>query len=156
MYKNQSKRLGFERFKLGQKPTNTQSSKQVKQESKAGSGGGGGGGRGGKPDPGGKKGWEWFNKDWFKEAMQPQHRMTWLSLAGAAAAWYMLTRSPEEHRQISWQEFRTSYLEQGEVGRSVKKRIKKDLCSSLFFLRSIGWRLLIEILSEFIFGGTEE
>ena len=100
----------------------------MKQESKAGSGGGGGGG--GKPDPGGKKGWEWFNKDWFKEVMQPQHRITWLSLAGAAAAWYMLTRSSEEHRQISWQEFRTSYLEQGEVGCSVKKKNKKR---SLFF-----------------------
>lgn len=50
----------------------------------------------------------------LQQAMQPQNRGTLIGVALAAAAGYMLMQS-SNHRQISWQEFRTNYLEKGEV-----------------------------------------
>ena len=83
------------------------SNKQTSKEEGQGSSGSG------KGDPG-KRG-DWMNKKWLEEAMKPQHRGTWLSLALAVGAGYMLTHSSGNGRQISWQEFRTRYLETGEV-----------------------------------------
>ena len=42
---------------------------------------------------------------------------TLASLGLALAAGYMLTRPKENTRHVSWQEFRVSYLERGEVER---------------------------------------
>lgn len=103
---------GFDKFKLNPKQQ-TSKGKQEVPPSSGKTGGSGGGSSGGKKDPG-KKGWELINQ-WVQEAMQPQHRTTWLSLGGVMIGWYLLVRSTEQHRQISWQEFRTNYLEQGEV-----------------------------------------
>ena len=103
--------IGFDKFKQGKKRS-TQTSKdtgtsQTKQEGTGGGGGGGG--------PSSGKGGDWWSKNWLEEAMKPQYRGTWLSLLAAVGAGYMLTRTSNEGRQISWQEFRTHYLEKGEV-----------------------------------------
>lgn len=106
---------GFDKFKFKLELNPKQQNPKPKQEVPPSSGktGGSGGGSGGKKDPG-KKGWELVNQ-WLQEAMRPQHRTTWLSLGGVMIGWYLLVRSTEQHRQISWQEFRTNFLEQGEV-----------------------------------------
>lgn len=62
-----------------------------------------------------KDGNDWFGKAWFEEALQPQNRGTFVGVALAAAAGYMLMMSSGNNRQISWQEFRINYLEKGEV-----------------------------------------
>lgn len=102
---------GFDKFKHGKKTRSTQTSKdtgtsQTRNTKQEGTGGGG---------PSSGKGGDWWSKNWLEEAMKPQYRSTWLSLLAAIGAGYMLTRTSNEGRQISWQEFRTHYLEKGEV-----------------------------------------
>ena len=55
-----------------------------------------------------------MNKNWLEEIMKPEHRGTWLSLIIAVTGGYFLFRS-SDGQEISWQEFRTRYLETGEV-----------------------------------------
>ena len=70
----------------------------------SGGGDSGGGGSSGKP-PG---------DDWWKNLFDnPQQIAIAVALAGSAALLLML--SGIETREINWQEFRTKYLERGEV-----------------------------------------
>ena len=57
-----------------------------------------------------------MNKNWIEEAMKPEHRGTWLALFLAAGFGYLLYGMPNK-KEISWQEFRTRYLDTGEVRR---------------------------------------
>ena len=57
-----------------------------------------------------------MNKNWIEEAMKPEHRGTWLALFLAAGFGYLLYGMPNR-KEISWQEFRTRYLDTGEVRR---------------------------------------
>ena len=91
----------------GQKQTNVKPSKQTKQEVPSNRGGR-------KPDPDKNNGWEWFN-EMFNEALKPQHRATWMTLLGAGIGWYLFSRLTDVRRPLSWQEFRTNFLEKGEV-----------------------------------------
>ncbi len=96
--------IGFGKFELG--GTKPRTTKQTKQEPPPNRGGGG------RPDPG-KKGWDKFN-EWFSQ--KPPDNITTLGiLMGAGFCWYLLTKSTDTRRRISWKEFRTNYLEQGEV-----------------------------------------
>lgn len=87
--------------------TASDSSKNENLEGKresSGGGDGGGGGSSGKP-PG---------DDWWKNLFDnPQQIVIAAALAGAAALFLMF--SGMEMREINWQEFRTKYLERGEV-----------------------------------------
>jgi len=53
----------------------------------------------------------------FQFEMEPQNWGTWVPLGLALAAAYFLTRSGNQSQQISWQEFRISFLEKGQVER---------------------------------------
>jgi len=53
----------------------------------------------------------------FSFDIDPQNWGIYVSIALAVAGTYYLTRSAGQPRQISWQEFRTRYLERGEVDR---------------------------------------
>lgn len=53
----------------------------------------------------------------FSFATDPKNWGMYASIALAVAGTYYLTRSAGKPRQISWQEFRTRYLERGEVDR---------------------------------------
>ena len=118
--------LGFGKFKLDPKDTSTKSSKQVKQDvppSSSGKGGGAEGKGGRKPNPGpGKGGWEWF-RNFAKEAFEPENRLTLLALLGAGVGGYFLLNS-DNRREISWQEFRTNFLEQGKVRKREEKYLQ--------------------------------
>ena len=53
----------------------------------------------------------------FQFELEPQNWGTWVPFGLALGAAYFLTRSSNQSRQISWQEFRISYLEKGQVER---------------------------------------
>ena len=58
---------------------------------------------------GGSSGNEWWNNIW-----QPPNR-NWILVGCAAGALGMLSLYNSSSREITWQEFRVKYLEQGEV-----------------------------------------
>lgn len=106
---------GFEKFypnaskKKSDKASDSSKNENLegKRES-SGGGDGGGGGSSGKP-PG---------DDWWKNLFDnPQQIVIAAALAGAAALFLMF--SGMEMREINWQEFRTKYLERGEVEKLV-------------------------------------
>ena len=68
------------------------------------SGGGGGGG---------KKG----GKEWWQYWMENPQNQLWLAIGVSVGAAWMLLSSGQQSREINWQEFRTSYLEKGEVNK---------------------------------------
>ena len=71
------------------------------------------------PPSSGRGGKDWFNKNWFEEIFQPQNRGTLVGVALATATGYVLMQSSTTSHQISWQEFRISYLDKGEVTRMI-------------------------------------
>lgn len=71
-------------------------------------------------------------KDWWKEIMDNQQTIL-IGLAVAAGAGWLLFGNTSSVKEINWQEFRTNYLERGEVDRlvvsnksSVKIYLKSD------------------------------
>ena len=60
-------------------------------------------------------------KDWWSEWTENQQQI-WIAVACAAAAGLLLFSSGNQMREINWQEFRTGFLEKGEVW---------DICSIL-------------------------
>lgn len=58
-----------------------------------------------------------FEKRFNFKDIDPRNWSNWVPLALALAAGYMLTKSGGQPRQLSWQEFRSHYLERGEVER---------------------------------------
>ena len=60
-------------------------------------------------------------KDWWSEWTENQQQI-WIAVACAAAAGLLLFSSGNQMREINWQEFRTGFLEKGEV---------LDICSIL-------------------------
>ena len=70
--------------------------------SSGGSGGGGSFGSGG------------GNNEWWNNIWQPPNR-NWILVGCAAGALAMLSLYNSSSREITWQEFRVKYLEQGEV-----------------------------------------
>ena len=72
----------------------------------------GGGGSGGKRD----EGTPFFVNGKFEFHIDGQ-KWGWVPLGLAVAVGYFLTRNSANTRHISWQEFRTQYLEKGEVER---------------------------------------
>ena len=90
-------------FDLTASDSNKNKNSEGKRES-SGGGDGGGGGSSGKP-PG---------DDWWKSLFDnPQQIAIAAALAGAGALFLLF--SGIETREINWQEFRTKYLERGEV-----------------------------------------
>ena len=88
--------------------SNREKSEADKRES-SGGGDGGGGGSSGKP-PG---------DDWWKNLFDnPQQIVIAVAIAAGAALFLMF--SGMETREINWQEFRTKYLERGEVSLYIK------------------------------------
>ena len=59
---------------------------------------------------GGGSGNEWWNNMW----QQPNRN--WILVGCAASALGLLSLYNSSSREITWQEFRVKYLEQGEVG----------------------------------------
>ncbi len=57
-------------------------------------------------------------RDWWKEIMDNQQSIL-IGLAVAAGAGWLLFGNAPSVREINWQEFRTNYLERGEVDRLV-------------------------------------
>lgn len=73
-------------------------------------------GKGNKPNPPGKNnGWEWFNRI-YQEALKPENRFTLFAMVGAGIGAMFLLNN-DSRQEISWQEFRTHFLEQGKVRR---------------------------------------
>ena len=68
------------------------------------SGGNSSGGSSGKP-PG---------SEWWRDLLENQQQVL-IALALAAGMAFLLLKSGKENREINWQEFRTNYLEKGEV-----------------------------------------
>ncbi|KXJ24312.1 AFG3-like protein 2 [Exaiptasia diaphana] len=95
---------GFERFFPGaskQGPKNAKSEGKSSSQSNKPPGGGTSGGK--KPKP-------WW--DSFYEAYQQQ---IWLAVGLSLGTGYLLMSSGTPTREINWQEFRTNYLEKGDV-----------------------------------------
>ena len=87
----------------GPESSNNENSEADKRESSGGGDGGGGGGSGKPP-----------GDDWWKNLFDnPQQVVLAVALATGAALFLMF--SGMETREINWQEFRTKYLERGEV-----------------------------------------
>ena len=62
---------------------------------------------------GGKKG----GKEWWQYWMENPQNQLWLAIGVSVGAAWMLLSSGQQSREINWQEFRTSYLEKGEVNK---------------------------------------
>ena len=77
-----------------------------------------------------------------------QKLSTWLPLALAVAAGYMLTRPSAVSRHISWQEFRINHLEKGDVERLevVNRGIVRVYLRRDYGTSSPGVRLLVVML----------
>jgi AFG3 family protein len=69
---------------------------------------------GGGPSGGSGGGGNWFNSDWWEDMMK--NRGNWWALGVSALIIYFLYYGPSgQRKEISWQEFRTKYLDTGEV-----------------------------------------
>ena len=76
----------------------------------------------GGPNPGGEQsggsGGGKGGKDWWKELLDNQQSIL-ISIAVAAGAGYFLLGGSSSTKEINWQEFRTNYLDRGDVDRLV-------------------------------------
>lgn len=93
-------------FPLGSKSSDNENSESNNRRSSGDDSGGGGGGDGNKP-PGG---------DWWKNFrdINPQGLAIGVAVAAVGALLFM-NATGMESREINWQEFRTKFLERGEV-----------------------------------------
>ena len=78
-----------------------------KQNPKPSGSGGSGGNKGG----GG-------GKEWWQEILNNQQSLALIGVAAIGAGWIIMNSSTPS-REINWQEFRTSFLEKGDVDRIV-------------------------------------
>jgi AFG3 family protein len=69
---------------------------------------GGSSGPGNGKNPGG-------NKQWWQSFFENYQQQIWLATGLALGAGYLLMYSGMPVREINWQEFRTNYLEKGDV-----------------------------------------
>jgi len=99
---------GFEKFFPGAgKKANTPPQQAPKQNPKPSGSGGSGGNKGG----GG-------GKEWWQEILNNQQSLALIGVAAIGAGWIIMNSSTPS-REINWQEFRTSFLEKGDVDRIV-------------------------------------
>ena len=75
------------------------------KSSKSSGGGGSSGGSGGKKGP----------NPWWQSFYETYQQQIWLAVGLSFGAGYLLMSSGTPVREINWQEFRTNYLEKGDV-----------------------------------------